>query len=66
VANAYRRAASHVLRYEVAFRHFVEGGGRQPEKAPQPPFYEMTGALGEFLEEVRKFTGIVPAPLQKP
>jgi hypothetical protein len=66
IATAFSEAANHVLRYEVAFRHFFESESRQPEQVPPPPFNEMTVALARFLEEVRKFAGVVPAPLQTP
>jgi type II secretory pathway pseudopilin PulG len=65
IATAFAEAANHVLRYEVAFRHFFESESRQPEQPP-PPFNEMTVALAKFLEEVRKFAGVVPAPSQPP
>ena len=66
IAVAYAEAANHVLWYEVALRHFFEGETRRPEQLPPPPFTEMTAALGRFLEEVRKFAGVVPARLQPP
>jgi hypothetical protein len=66
VADAYSDAASHVLTYEVTLRHFFESEGRQPERVPPPPFVQATAAMERFLQEVRKFAGVVPAPLQTP
>jgi hypothetical protein len=53
-----------VLAYEVTFRHFVEREGRDTEQVPPPPFNEMTVAMGRVTEEIRKFAGVVPVPLE--
>jgi hypothetical protein len=66
IAAAFAEAVHHVLAYEVTLRHAFERGARQPEQLPRPPFNEMGAALGKFLEEVRKFAGVVPAPLHTP
>jgi hypothetical protein len=66
IAATFRDAAKHVLGYEVELRHAFERGVRQPEQLPRAPFYEMGVAIGTFLEEVRKFAGVVPAPLHTP
>ena len=64
VAAAQGEAADYVLAYEVTFRHFVEREGRDTEQVPPPPFNEMTVAMGRVTEEIRKFAGVVPVPLE--
>lgn len=64
IAAAHAGAAQIVLAYELTFRHFCEREPSRREELPPAPWNEMGVAISKVLEEIRKFAGVVPAPLQ--
>lgn len=62
VTAAFYRARGPIDGYELEFRRFRESERRELDKPPAPPTGEVQAKLGEFMEEIRAFAGVVDDP----
>jgi hypothetical protein len=60
IVEAHERAQAIVLEHELALRHYLDSEDVGAERPPAP-ITQLSEAMGEFMDEIRTFVGVVQA-----